>query len=82
MDNVYHPHQKVQYSTVFRYNPALNRVEYFSWGQAAWDSVGNVFTPYRQPRKQLGFIRERAKTSNGYSLTTYGKTYLEPIVES
>lgn len=89
--NVYHPLQVAELGTVFRYNPVLKRTEYFSWGQAAWDSIGDVFTPYseNQPRRQWRWLANRSAPSNpiagmknGYSMTTYGKTYLEPIVES
>lgn len=84
-DVVAHPVQPSDLSTAFRWNPTLKRVEYWSWGQAAWDSIGDVFTPYteKEPHKQARYIRTRAQHApwGGFGWTTYGKTYLEPIVE-
>lgn len=87
MDNVFHPAQVRELGTVFRLNTDLRRVEYFNWSLAMWDGVGHVFTPYPEtrPMKQWRYLRNRgtgvASLRTGYSVTTYGKTYLEPIYE-
>lgn len=81
--NVYHPSQPRELSTTFRYNPVRKRVEYWSWSEAAWDAVGDVWTPYpeNEPSKQARYLRTRAQHQmpRMFGWTTYGKTYLEPI---
>ncbi len=77
-EKVTHPFQRDAYDTVFRYNPILKRAEFFGWGSAAWQPTGDMFTraPAEKPLLQLREVR-----TEGGTVTTYGKTYLDPLSE-
>lgn len=76
---VFHPSQPKPYGTVYRFNPVLRRVEWFSWELAAW--TPSVMLVVATNARDMSRLLKQQYCCREASSTTYGKTYLEPVVE-